>query len=110
MATNFRQVGDVLHYIPQEGEEIKSGDLVVVNDVAGVAITDGVVGELLAVSVTGVYEVPVPAAVGDIAQGKSVYYDTTEKEITLDEEDAVLIGYAWDDGAAGGTVNVRLKL
>jgi predicted RecA/RadA family phage recombinase len=109
MATNFRQVGEVLHYEVQASDNIKSGDLVAVNDVVGVAINDGVEGELLAVSVQGVYEVPVPAAAGTIAQGKEVYYDTTAKEITLTPTGNILIGWAWEAGDAGETVPVKLR-
>ena len=108
MATNFREAGEALHYAVQPGDKIKSGDLVNVEDVVGVAITDGVVGELLAVSVEGVYEAPVPAAAGSIAQGKAVYYDKTEKEITLTPTGNLFIGYAWEDGSAGGVVPIKL--
>ena len=107
MANNFVQEGKVLHYIPQEGEEIKSGDLVAVNDVAGIAITDGVPGYKLAVSVDGVYAVPVPASVGNISQGRKVYYDTDAKEISLDDEN-LFIGWAWEDGAPGESVPIKL--
>ena len=106
--TNFVQEGKVLHYVPKEGDNIKSGDLVAVENVVGVAVTDGKVGELLAVSVDGVYDVPVPVAAGRILQGKPVYYDKTAKEITLDAEDNVLVGYAWENGEPGGTVPVNL--
>ena len=109
MATNFIQLGEVLHYVAQAGDDIKSGDLVAVNDVVGVAITDGIEGELLAVSVQGVYEVPVPAASGNIAQGKTVYYDATAKEITLTATSNLFIGWAWEDGAPGEVVPVKLR-
>lgn len=107
MATNFLQKGEALTYRVQEGDNIKSGDLVAVNDVVGVAITDGVVGELLAVSVQGVYNVPHPAAVGEINQGNSVYYDPDTKEITLDDE-KLFIGWAWEDGIPDDIVPVKL--
>ena len=109
MATNFRQEGKVLHYLVQAGDNIKSGDLVAVNDVVGVAITDGVEGELLAVSVEGVYEVEVPAAAGNISQGKAVYFDAGAKEITLTPGSNIQIGWAWEDGAPGEVVPVKLR-
>ena len=100
MATNFVQKGEALHYLVKAGDNIKSSDLVAVGQVVGIAITDGVEGELLAVSVEGVYSVPVPVAVGDIAQGAFIYYDSTTKEITTDDGD-LLVGWAWEASAAG---------
>ena len=106
---NFRQVGEVLHYIPKTGEVIKSNDLVAVGDVVGVAITDGVVGELLAVSVTGVYDVPVPTAAGQITQGDTIYYDKTAKEITRTASGNIFAGFAWADADPGEDVPLRLR-
>lgn len=83
--------------------------MVVVEDVVGVATTDGTKGELLAVSVEGVYEIPVPAEVGTVRQGVKVFYNKEEKEITLDETDNVFVGYAWADGEPGGVVPIKLK-
>ena len=99
--TNYRQEGEVLQYIPQTGDNIKSGDLVAVENVVGVAVTDGTVGSPLALSVKGVYEVPVPAAVAAIPQGKPVYYNKTNKQITLTATNNILAGYAWEDSADG---------
>ena len=107
MAANYKQDGKVLHYVVQSGDNIKSGDLVAVEDVVGVAMTDGEEGDLLAVSVEGVYGVPVPAAVGTVNQGVKVYYDPATKEITLDDGD-VFFGYAWETGEPGGVVPVKL--
>ena len=106
MATNFLQKGESLHYKVQPTDNIKSGDIVLVGDVCGIAITDGIPGELLGVGMTGVYEVPVPASVGSIAQGTMVYYSKTDKEISLDDED-ILIGPAWEDGEPGDVVPVK---
>ena len=47
----YIEKGEVLHYRVQTGDNIKSGDLVAVNDVVGVAVTNGEPEELLAVSV-----------------------------------------------------------
>jgi len=103
----FNRQGEVLHYIPKAGDNIKSGDLVAVEDVVGVAVTDGIVGELLAVSVQGVYLVPVPAALGQIKQGQSVYFDSGAKEITLTDTD-LFVGWAWEDGEPGEVVPVKI--
>jgi len=107
MAANKVQEGQVLHYTVQAGDNIKSGDLVAVEDVVGVAITDGTVGSPVAVAVEGVYDVPLPASVGNVPQGKKVYYDVAAKEVSLDDE-GVFLGYAWEDGVVGGVVPVKL--
>lgn len=107
MAKNFVQEGKALHLLVEEGMDIKSGDLVAVNDVIGVAITDGVVGELLALHTEGVWNVNIPASVGDVEQGKAVYYDPSAMELSLDSTKKPL-GFAWADGAAGDVVPVKL--
>ena len=106
MAKNFVQKGEALHIIAAGTE--KSGDLVVVNDVVGVAITDGEADELLALHVEGVWNVPVPASVATINQGASVYFNTTSKEITLTASGNKFIGYAWEAGKANGVVPIKL--
>ena len=106
---NFVQKGEVLHYEVQPTDEIKSGDLVAVGDVVGVATTDGEAGKMVAVSVQGVYSVPVPAAAGAIAQGKALYFNATAKEISADPSGNIAVGYAWDAGVPGGVVPVKLK-
>jgi len=107
MAMNFLQHGEALHYKVQTGDNIKSGDMVAVGKVVGVAITDGKVGELLTVSVQGVYEIPVPEAAGEIKQGDALYFNATAKELTTEDAD-VPAGFAWEDGAPGGVVPVKL--
>jgi len=109
MAKNLVQDGKVLHYAVKPTDSIKSGDLVAVEDVVGVAITDGKAGELLAVSVEGVYDIPVPAASGTINQGKKVYFNPTAKEISINPADSKAVGYAWETGQPGGTVPVKIQ-
>ena len=104
MATNFRQAGDVLHYTVPTSAVIKSGDVVVIGAVAGIAVTDGVPGRLLAVSMVGVYTVPAGSAT--INQGAKVYWNTTAKEAVPTTGD-VYLGVAWED-KVGGVVPVKL--
>ena len=108
MATTFVQTGAALHYIVPAGRTIKSGDLVAVNDVVGVAQTDGKAGDLIAIATREVYRVPLPEIVGDVAQGKAVYFNPTTNEITLNPAGAIPAGHAWEAGVAGQTVNIRL--
>lgn len=108
MAKNFKQHGEALHYVVQASDNIKSGDLFAVNDVVGVAITDGVVGEEVAIHVQGVWEVPLPAALGDVPQGRRLFFNPATREVSLTATH-IPIGHAWNAGTAGGTIHVALN-
>ena len=97
---NFVQKGDALHIIAPAGG-IKSGDVVVVNNVAGVAVTDGAEGEQVAIYTTEVYRIP--KATGVIEQGANVYWDATAKNATTNVTDNMHIGFAWEKSAATET-------
>lgn len=77
MATNYIQAGEVIDYTA--GADISSGDVVVVGNLIGVAITDIANGEIGAVSIDGVWSLPkVSAAV--IGAGETVNYDVSASE------------------------------
>ena len=105
---NFIQKGEVLHYEVQDSDSIKSGDMVAIGKVVGIATTDGAPGRDIAISVQGVYSVPVPEAAGEIKQGDAVYFDKAKKELSLTATDNIPAGFAWEDGAPGGVVAVKL--
>ena len=67
---NFIQDGKTIEYKVAE-TAIKSGDVRVIGDVAGVAVTDGAVDETVVLNVTGVYELA--KGTGAITQGQKVY-------------------------------------
>jgi predicted RecA/RadA family phage recombinase len=110
--------GCVIHYTVA-GSAVASGDLVVLEDIAGVATTDGAIGDTIALDVEGVFTLPKVTGSGTaFAQGQAVYYEPTEEKTTPDADDGgspatafVLVGYAWAAATtAATTVNVRLKL
>ncbi len=91
--------------------DAKSGELVVEGKLVGVAVTDGKTGEIVAVHVEGVFELPkLPAGV--FAVGDSVNWDTPNKQaISADASAGQVagIGFAVYGAAAGAeTVFVRL--
>lgn len=89
-------------------EGVKSGEIVVVGDVAGVAMRNGKEGETVAVCIEGVYSLPKGAAA--IPQGKKVYYNATDKNIVGTATGNTFIGYAWSNaGAADVSVEVKLS-
>lgn len=104
---NFIQKGDVLDYpVPAAG--VKSGDVVVAGALVGIAGKDGVEGEVVAVNLTGVFELP--KVTGALALGAEVYWNATSKKVTATATDNTKIGKVFADAAnADATVRVRLS-
>lgn len=72
MAKNYIQPGEVIDYTA--GADIATGDVVVVGNLIGVAITDIANGAVGPAKITGVFELPkVPTAV--IGAGETVNWD-----------------------------------
>ena len=87
---------------------IASGELVVVGQVAGVAVTSVAEGEEATLHTEGVFELPKAAAA--IAQGAKVYWNATDKNVTATATGNTYIGLAWDaGGGTDTTVNVKLN-
>lgn len=104
---NFIQKGDVLEYVVPAGG-VKSGDVVVAGTLVGVAVKDGVQGEVVAVNLTGVFELP--KATGALTLGQAVYYSAANKNITATATDNVAIGHVFVAAAsADAVVRVRLR-
>lgn len=74
MATNYVSQGATIDYTA--GADISSGDVVVIGQQIGVALTDIANGETGAVAIEGVFTVPKVSA-AEIAQGESVIYDVS---------------------------------
>jgi len=111
MATNYIQAGEVIDYTA--GADISSGDVVAVGNLVGVAITDIANGEVGAVAIEGVFELPkVSAAV--IGAGETVNWDASAGE--FDDNAATpatgdLTGGCVAVAAAGnGDTTVKVKI
>lgn len=111
MATNYIQAGEVIDYTA--GADISSGDVVVVGNLVGVAITDIANGEVGAVGIDGVWELPkVSAAV--IAAGETVNYDVSAGE--FDDNAATAAtgdltgGCVAVEAAGNGDTTVKVKI
>ena len=112
MATNYIYSGDVVDYT-NGGSAIASGDVVVIGQQIGVALTAIANGETGSVALDGVFTVPkVSGAV--IAQGESVIYDVSAGE--FDDNAATpatgdVSGCCVATAAAGnGATTVQVKL
>lgn len=105
---NFKAVGDVFDHTLAAA--VLAGAVIVMADTVGVALTDGAIGDTIAVRVAGVFELPKAAPLA-IAQGAKVYWDATPGNITTDATAPnVFAGYAFVDGAsADTTLLVRLN-
>lgn len=103
---NFIQDGKTIEYKVAE-TAIKSGDVRVIGDVAGVAVTDGAVDETVVLNVTGVYELA--KGTGVITQGQKVYAAADGSGIVATAEDNKAVGCAWEAADAGDTT-VLVKL
>lgn len=87
MATaTFVHDGNSIDYTP--GANVSAGDVVVQNDLIGIAKRDIVANALGALAVTGVFEVPKATGTSTaIAAGKKVYWDATNSVTTTDADD-----------------------
>ena len=112
MATaKFIQTGDSIDYTP--GSAVTAGDVVVQEELVGVAKLDIAANKLGALAVVGVFDFPKTAGVGEaIAAGSKVYWDVADAVAKTDDETGAnkLIGKtvkaAGDDDT---TVRVRLS-
>lgn len=109
MAKNFIQDGEVIDYVA--GADITSGSGVVINattDLFGVAVTDIANGASGPVAIEGVFELT--ALSTDVAAiGAKLYWDDTNKRLTVTSTANTLAGFAVKAKANGETV-ARVKL
>lgn len=108
MSTNFIEKGEILNYTAT-AKDISSGELVIMNFIAGVAKTDIAIGETGAVHITGVYSLP--KANEMITQGSKVYWSHVNLNVTPNKAEASLIGVAANNTITGdGYVQVLLNV
>jgi predicted RecA/RadA family phage recombinase len=110
MATvNFVQTGDSIDYTPATA--VDAGDVIVQNDLIGVASVDIAASALGALAVTGVFDFPKDTgSASAIAAGKTVYWDENNEVATETAGGNTSLGKsvkaAGDDDT---TVRVRLS-
>jgi predicted RecA/RadA family phage recombinase len=112
MATvRFVHAGAAIDYTP--AADVSAGDVVVQGELVGVAKLDIAADALGALAVTGVFDFPKTAGVGEaIAVGSKVYWDAGDSVAKTDDEAGAnkylgkTVAAAGDDDA---TVRVRLS-
>jgi predicted RecA/RadA family phage recombinase len=77
----YIQTGNSINHTPQAA--LTAGDVVVIGDLVAVAKLDIAAGQLGALALEGVFEVPKEAAAADkaIAAGVKVYWNATDKRV-----------------------------
>ncbi len=111
MTARFIHDGSSIDYTP--AADVTAGDVVVQGDLIGIAKLDIAADALGALAVTGVFDVPKTAGVGEaIAAGAKVYWDVADGIAKTDDE-AGANKYLGKVVAAAGdtatTVRVRLE-
>lgn len=106
---NFVEEGKTMQYTVA-GKAVKSGDVIVIGEHVGVAVTSGEVDENIALAVEGVYELP--KGNGALAQGSKAYVNTSEEGVTTIVGTATgnkYAGIVWE-AAPASTNAVLIKL
>lgn len=104
---NHIQEGKFLDYtVPSGG--VTSGALVEFGDLIGIAVTDGDENDVVAIAVTGVFEVA--KATGAITAGQSLYFDSGNDNLTTTAASNKFAGFAVEaQGSSDTTVKVLLR-
>lgn len=106
MTARYVQKGESINFTPETA--VAAGDLVIQNDLVGVAKLDIPAGTLGALAVGGVYEFPKGSAA--VAFGKKAYWDATNGVVVTTATGNTLVGKAVGDAVAGdATVLVLLN-
>ena len=101
----YIQKGAVIDIVLDSAVEV--GDVVVLGDMVGVANVTGEEGEIISLSIEGVWEMK--AKTDDaIAIGDKLYWDDAEKELTVTDTDNAFVGLAiTSKEAVAGMVQVK---
>ena len=102
------QTGEVIDYTNSGTDPIAVGDVVVLATFCGIAETDIPVGEMGAVAITKVWEVPSVSGTA-FAVGDVLYWDATAKKTTKTAGTNVRLGVCVEPKATGG-LKTRVKV
>lgn len=107
MAKNHLKSGDLIDVVLAAA--ILSGAGILIGVRVGVAQTSGAAGDTVACAVRGVYELP-KLSTDVVAQGALLYWDNTNKRLTVTATANTLAGYAFAAAGAGAaTVQISLN-
>ena len=106
MTVIYKQRGDSIDYTP--AANVAAGDVVVLNDLVGIAKLDIKAGELGALAVTGVFDFPIDTG-STLDVGITAYWNATGKFATDIETGNKLLGKAIRIDVANNRTLVRLS-
>ncbi len=111
MAANFIHDGHSIDYTPEA--DVSAGDVILLHTLGGpligIAKRDIAAGQLGALAVVGVFDMPKKAG-EQILVGHSVYWDNLASAVTASDDITAPLGHALATAeAAGDTVRVRLQ-
>ena len=103
---NYIQPGKILS--ATVAANVKSGDIVTIGSISGIAVTDANAGDQLEICTSGVFALPKPAT-DDIGFGDLLY--VKDNKLTKKKEaGAIAFGVAVSAGGQGvATINVKLQ-
>lgn len=104
---NFVQEGERINYTNATGSDIASGDVVVIGNLVGIAVTDIADASTGAVALEGVYSLTKETPLA-ISQGDELFWSVANNEVTKTATDKP-IGVAFAGaGSADTTVDVKI--
>ena len=107
MSKNFVQDGKNVDWLNGTGKAVSSGDLVVQDNLVGVAHADIPDGDVGILHTVGVFSLPKEAEA--LTQGKLVYFKADTATLTATKSGNTLVGTVWASVEAGDAcVCVRL--
>lgn len=106
---NYQQEGTRITWINGTSADVSSGDMVKVGNRVGVCSSDIADGASGVVALEGVYSAIPKLTTDVVAQGVDIYWDDTNKRLTLTSSANTLAGMAWAAAGNGITI-VTLKI
>ena len=106
---NFQQDGKKINWVNGTSADVSAGDMVKVGDRVGVCsndITDGATG---VVTLIGVFKSIPKLSTDVVAMGVDLYWDDTNKRLTLTSTSNTLAGMAYI-AAGNGVTTVTIKI
>lgn len=90
-------------------EDVNVGDIIPLGDMVSVAVVSGLSGEQIAVEIEKVWKINAKTA-DEISFGKTVYFDSTTREITTTAESNTKAGKSISSKAAATAGFVYVKI
>lgn len=106
MATNFVQDGKRMTVTL--GATLATGAGLLVGLTFGVVLSGGGSGDITELGIEGVWTLP-KLSTDDVAQGVLLYWDDTNKRLTVTASGNTLVAKAWE-AAGNGVTKVKAKL